>query len=190
MGTLRVYAATTGDCVAGDQRGAFDAQRRRIEQDFSTGVRFVIDETIGEIRCFHPVALNSKQAFYIVHESEPEPNPLHLIDDVKSLFEGHDDWGIQSELSTGPLLEALSSNDTPQPSDSITLQNQNGDTIQFGAPDYEHAGKLVRATRQRSQSPAIYVVGTTLQIQHIEPNLVAHVSDAYGHIEPISTTAD
>lgn len=182
MSTIRVYAATTGECVAGHRRGEFDLQRERVGRDFTSGARFVLDEQLGEIRCFHPVAPGSEQAFYLAYDAEDEVSPMVMVETARELFADHDAWGIQPQVSTGPLLEAFTNG--PGNASDITLPADS--SVRFGVPEYEQAAALIEVARSRTDRPGVYVVAVSPDVEHLEYDLAVHVAEGYEDITELS----
>lgn len=187
MGSLRIYAATTGECVGGDQRGQSAEERNRVKQDFASGVRFVLDEKRGEIRCFHPVVLGSKQAFYLVYKGGQKLSVSEMVSEAQLLFEDSSTWGIQPEVATGPLFNGVSENTHVAVDENVPRAKVGAET-QFGVQNYETARGLVRRVRSHYDRPGVFIIGTSLQVQDLQYEVFIHVSDRYNAISRIETS--
>lgn len=185
---LRVYAATTGDAIAGDRHGDYEGEQRRVEADFTAGVRLVIDEPRGEIRGFVPADRGSQEAFVAVM-SVPGEEPLSpsiYAEAVTELFDEIDGWKIRTETPEGRLLGGLRAAPANSADPRLPVAPvAEGERIHAGVPDFATAaGELhaVRSSLHDTSSPRVYVVSLSLPVEHVETDLVVHVSGDHGGV--------
>lgn len=182
MSEIRIYAATTGNCIAGDRREYSDAEQNRVESDFRTGVRFVIDERRTEIRGFVPAYRGTQEAFYAVFSSNDSPvTAVEFVEAVRNFFQQVDNWSVRYDTADGRLLEVLSKpcakEQSKLPIDRLSKKHQ----VRVSAPDLETAGSQLQTVRsvRTVETPLQYVLSRSKSHPHLSPDLLFHVSNSY-----------
>ncbi len=185
---LRVYAATTGDAIAGDRYGDYEGEQRRVEADFTAGVRLVVDESRGEIRGFVPADRGSQEAFVAVMSvpGEGSLSPSTYAEAVTDLFDGIGGWTVRTETPEGRLLETLRSAPAGGTEPRLPVAPvEAGEQVQAGAPDFVTAASELRAARASlhdTPGHRVYVVSLSLPVEHVAADLAVHVSGDYGGV--------
>lgn len=185
MSEFRIYAATTGDCIAGDRWEYPDEERARIKSDFSSGVRLVVDEHRGEIRGFVPAYREVDEAFYAVLSTKDEPPDTDAFADaVWNLFEQTEGWSIRTGTSEGRLLTTLARDTDNDEAPLISIESLTEETVRVGTPDVEVAGRQLRAVRTTlsDDRPRQYVISLSRSASHLSADLFVHVNKSYQNV--------
>ena len=185
MSEFRIYAATTGDCIAGDRWEYPDEERARIKSDFSSGVRLVVDEHRGEIRGFVPAYREADEAFYAVLSTDDDrPETDAFADAVWELFERTEGWSIRTDTSEGRLLQTLTRDTDSDEALQIPVESLTGGTVRVGTPDVEVAGRQLRSVRAAlsDDGPRQYAISLSRSASHLSPDLFVHVHGSYQNV--------
>lgn len=183
MSELRMYAGTTGNCIAGDRWDYSEREQHRVESDFRAGVRLVIDEERGEIRGFVPAYRGTEEAFYAVLSVENEDvDTAAFVEAVRGLFERVDNWSIRTDTPEGQLLETLAASVEVDEESRVSIDAfSSGRQVRVGVPDLETAGRQLRTIRSRLTDDVHrqYALSHVRSPDHLSPDLLFHVSSSY-----------
>lgn len=177
----RVYAATTGRCLAGERNVDYKNEQHRIEQDFASGIRFVVDNVRNEIRGFVPVDRGSREAFFFItvfSESEPVSISQHLSI-MAECFEQRDRWQIRTNTPEGRLVEWLQ--DATNGKLEVERSYPVDDNTYVKIPDYRTAAfQLVEFCSQslstESVDDRIAAISLSKSINHMDYDILFHVA--------------
>lgn len=188
---LRVYAATTGDAIAGDRHGDYAAERARVEADFIAGVRLAVDEPRGEIRGFVPADRGSQEAF-VAAMSVPEDEPLEtsaFVRAVRDLFEGVEGWRIRTATPEGRLFDALGSAPADGRDPRVPVAPiRDGQQVRAGAPDLTTAARELRAVRSSladTGAPRTFIISLSDSVERTDAGLLVHVASDYDGVRTL-----
>lgn len=117
---LRIYSATTGECLIRDSSSVDEAERERVHWDFVNGVRLTIDPPNGVVRGFVPAARTAPEAFYAVvsmNQSDignAECPIQTFATTVASVFDSREHWSLRVDTPEGRVLTTAVSPATGQ----------------------------------------------------------------------------
>jgi hypothetical protein len=189
MTETRVYAATTGRCLAGEADGANPEERERVEHDLASGVRLVVDEVAGEVRGFVPVDRGSYEAFCAT-TMFAEGVPVRIeqyVARVEAVFDTRERWEIRYDTPEGAILRkfAATNEQTAETYDAFKNDlERSGGPERIGVPGYKSAVETIcdyhdppRAAGDKEGQTSLISVSST--VDHITSDLLVHVSQEY-----------
>lgn len=185
MSEWRVYAATTGRCLAGKRDEEYGSEQERVRQDFASGARLVVNERRREIRGFVPVDRDSSEVFFVAVsfvESE-EMTIKKYCSTVNKIIEKNDRWRVREGPPEGKLPEYLIES-VENPGD-IELADGIDQSLRVGVPGYRAAaGHIVRFHSNSDDlvptaTSNVSVISLTRTHSHIDNDSLIHVSGEY-----------
>lgn len=191
MTSIRIYAATTGYCIAGDRQSIQPEEQKRVESDFTSGTRFVLDKELNEIRCFVPAHRQSQEPFYAV-QSGPSRESVTInlfINSLSEFFDQRDQWSIRFDSAWGSILKTDFYSSESQISRYTPIINsiQNSKKC-VGVPDYKTAMKELYSlvTNDLAEDGSVFVIGNSTSIEHVPYSILYHVSNDYTDVVEVS----
>lgn len=195
MADLRIYAGTSGDCIAGDRHADYADEKRRVQADFISGVRLALDERRREIRGFVPAHRGSGEAFYAVM-SAPEGtlDTGSFVGRIRDLFDRVEGWSIRSGTPEGELLASLGSDPPARTALGVPVAKlRDGHRAHVGVPEFGVATRELAATRAILDTDTIrrlYVISITRILDHLDEDLLLHASRDYEGVELLDVWDD
>jgi len=191
MTDLRIYAGTSGDCIAGDRYTDYTDEKRRVQADFLSGIRFTLDERHREIRGFVPADRGSSEAFYAAL-SVPDGesiDPATFAERVRELFDRVEGWSIRTETPEGQLFDALEADTSVRTAFEAPVKKLGGGSqIHVGVPDLKTAGKQLQALwteRDSGLTDYLFVISISQDLDHLKADLILHASVEYDAVETL-----
>lgn len=175
--TVRLYAAATGRCVAGNRRANYETQQRRVETDFAAGVRFALDRANDEARAFVPAYRRTSEAFVAAGPLESDDPLRTFIDEIKRYFDNQDGWELRSDSPEAALLEGLSGTEIDGlPETAVEQIHDANEQSVVQTPSYARAAAVVRQLGPSGGDSHTIVVSNDDTVSHVEWDVLLELS--------------